>query len=365
LLTGSILNVRHAYNQSSDLDSSSRIQLGRQLAQGGFACVYVGRVLQLGDNPAATAEVAAAAHPDVVVMVYVASVPGCCVVQLQGYASNEHTALAMLQREEAVVRLLATAVLHPADAAGCNSDTQRSQHGFQGSGSSSRGSKGSNSQGGYLQTCLVLEYLPRGPVSNVQGKCPEIVAKTVLRPVLCLLELMHSGELGCRIVHRDIKPDNLLQRIPKSGRGVELVLSDFGCCFIELKPRANHPFVAGMHTCIGTSFFKAPEVASMVGRAAGAGGMGASIDCYAFGVTVTQVLGCLEVQEGMTVEDFQQQLADFVDAPGDHTASAAAREFVGCCCGVGRMRTVAAAYGESARMTPAQLLETAWMRSGS
>jgi hypothetical protein len=38
------------------------------------------------------------------------------------------------------------------------------------------------------------------------------------------------------------------------------------------------------------------------------------------------------------------------------------REFVGCCCGVGKLHAAAVARGEPARMTAAQLLESEWMR---
>jgi serine/threonine protein kinase len=339
--------------------------------------VYVGKKLLSRSDAAATAKAAAAAAADVVVKVYAASVPGCHTQQLKGYADNERTVLIMLQEEQNVVQLLATADLDQAAAAGRSAavaSTHSSQYRSHGGCSSSNSKYGSsncnnsnnsNNQDKYLQSCLVLEYLPGGAISN-NGKCPEGLAKVILRPVLGLLKVMHSGELGARIVHRDIKPDNLLQRdcMPEEGKlPFELVLADFGACFIQTRP-GDSPIVGGMHTCIGTPMYQASEMASAAGQAAAAaaGGFDASIDCYAFGVTVTQMMGCIEVQEGMSVEVFQQQLVAFVNGTEDATASAAVREFVGCCCGVGEKRSAEAAKGVPARMTAAQLLETDWMR---
>jgi hypothetical protein len=305
--------------------------------------------------------------------VYAASAPGCHAEQLQEYASTVLTALAVLRGQEAVVQLLATAVLDPADAASggpcATAGVHSSRYVPNGSGSNWNASNSSNSsQGGYLQRCLVLEYLPKGAVSTVPFKCPEDLAKELLRPLLRTLKVLHSGELGVRIVHKDIKPENLLLRASKIGRKIELVLADFGCSCVEVKPRSRHPFIAGMHharmACIGTSYYQAPELTSALGlaAAAAAGGLAANIDCYSFGVTVMQLLHCLEVHEGLSLQEVQQKVVEFVDAPGDDAASAAVREFVGCCCGVGRIRAVAATNGEAARMTAAQLLDTAWMR---
>uniref|UniRef100_A0A383VIA9 Uncharacterized protein n=1 Tax=Tetradesmus obliquus TaxID=3088 RepID=A0A383VIA9_TETOB len=40
----------------------------------------------------------------------------------------------------------------------------------------------------------------------------------------------------------------------------------------------------------------------------------------------------------------------------------AAREFVGCCCGVGAARAAAAAAGQQSRLTAEQLLQLPWMQ---
>jgi serine/threonine protein kinase len=186
-------------------------------------------------------------------------------------------------------------------------------------------------------------------------KCTEEEAKTLLRPVLRTLKVMHSGDLGVRIIHRNIRPENLLQRVSKAGLMVELVLADFCCSSVEVKPEVKHPATA--------SIYQAPKLPSIAGFAGAAdGGLAASADCYAVGVTVMQLLGCLRVHAGLDDQAVQQQVVEFVDAPGDGEASAAVREFVGCCCGGGRGWLFAASRGRASSMTAAHLLETAWMR---
>jgi serine/threonine protein kinase len=346
------------------------------LADGGFASVYVGCKLDVDDVPENTPEEAALAGADVAVKVYHTNVPNSTTEQLQAYANNEQMALSLLQNIDSpwgttVVKLLATAELDPAvavaastpisSAASSGQQNQRSCH-VDSSSDGSNATSNTNNQASYLQRCLVLEYLPRGAVSKISKKCPEESAKALLWPLLRTLMVMHSGELGCRIIHRDIKPDNLLLRQVESGpqRGFQLVLAEFGCCFIE-PPGLNHPFIAGMHTCVGSTLYQAPEVAE------GGCCLGSSIDTYSLGVTLMQLLGhlgsgCQNPKQGTTVQDVRQQLEEFVDGPADETASAAVREFVGCCCGVGRIRAVAAARGDAARMTAEQLFETTWMR---
>jgi hypothetical protein len=243
--------------------------------------VYVGKVLHWGDVAAATAEAAAAAAADVVAKVYVDSVPGCDTEQLLGYMRNEQAALMFLQQEEAAVRLLATAALDAADAARRAAAATAGQQ----SGSSKHGGNSNNSSGssgGYLPTCLVLEYLELGPITVYKSPCPEAIARTIVAPLLRLLKVMHSGELGIRIIHMDIKGDNLLQRPSRFSNDLTVVLADFGCCYIETKP-GNTAIVAGMQTSVGTSFYKAPELDSSILRAAAGDVLEASIDCYSFG----------------------------------------------------------------------------------
>jgi hypothetical protein len=50
-----------------------------------------------------------------------------------------------------------------------------------------------------------------------------------------------------------------------------------------------------------------------------------------------------------------------VGVPAIAAVSAAARAFVGCCCGVGRARDEAESQGQPRRLTAAQLLQHEWL----
>uniref|UniRef100_A0A383VYV7 Protein kinase domain-containing protein n=1 Tax=Tetradesmus obliquus TaxID=3088 RepID=A0A383VYV7_TETOB len=167
---------------------------------------------------------------------------------------------------------------------------------------------------------------------------------------------------------------------------------------------------APIYTSIGTPFYVAPEVYGPAAAAAaappscqttaaaataaasggvdtgkcseGSGGTSgssrrsydASVDVFALGVVVVEMLlGSLHVlfEEGpprslAQVQLWEQRLEALVDGellpPEGVVLPAAALQFIGCCCGVGRERAAAAARGEPKRLTPAQLKETPWLR---
>jgi serine/threonine protein kinase len=100
----------------------------------------------------------------------------------------------------------------------------------------------------------------------------------------------------------------------------------------------------------------------------------ASVDVFALGVVVVEMLlgslnglsefgpprSAAQVQQWEqrpgALEDGEMQLPEGVEL------SAAALQFIACCCGVGRERVAAAARGELKRLTPAQLKEMAWLQ---
>jgi serine/threonine protein kinase len=172
---------------------------------------------------------------------------------------------------------------------------------------------------------------------------------------------------------------------------------------------------APLHTCICTPIYAAPEIwrtaaaadalkgskaAAAAARYGGGNdgncaddsahnqagsssskgpGFNASVDVFALGVVVAEMLvgslhGLCEFGRNShgapsspeEAQQWEQRLGHLVDGnvqlPGGVVLSAAVREFIGCCCGVGWDRMAAAALGQSKRMTPAQLKKTAWIQ---
>ncbi|KAJ5134381.1 hypothetical protein N7448_000597 [Penicillium atrosanguineum] len=113
------------------------------------------------------------------------------------------------------------------------------------------------------------------------GTLKEREAAFITRQVLLAIEYLHDRD----IVHRDIKPDNIL--ITSLGQCGRIVLTDFGCA-----RRVPQP-VERMQTVTGTYEYCAPEVNS-----ANNAGYSKSIDLYSLGcVTVTLLMGFLPTRE--------------------------------------------------------------------
>jgi serine/threonine protein kinase len=206
-----------------------------------------------------------------------------------------------------------------------------------------------------------------------------------------MLNATHSGRLGPKVVHRDLKPENLLLRNNGS-----LAVADWGCSWAGQRKVAEEGsrVTATMGTILGTVPYMAPEMteaaleqmlaakrAERLGGAGAAAAMAASgdvcsstafdasLDVYAAGVTTIELLlGGPMLFEGVAAGflgsmEREHRVAMFVlgaiVAPAGVNVSAAARDFVGCCCGLGRAEAVA--RGEAARMSPAQLLQHPWL----
>jgi hypothetical protein len=72
--------------------------------------------------------------------------------------------------------------------------------------------------------------------------------------------------------------------------------------------------------------------------------------------------------DGITMDSWpawRQRVTGFVDqgvgVPAGAAVSAAARAFVGCCCGVGRALDEAEIQSQPRRLTAAQLLQLEWL----
>ncbi|KAI9264769.1 kinase-like domain-containing protein [Sporodiniella umbellata] len=104
-----------------------------------------------------------------------------------------------------------------------------------------------------------------------RGKFSEKDAVVIVRSVLTGLEYLHSRN----IVHRDMKPENLLFKTPESD--ADLVICDFGIA-------KNNSETNALETVCGSPGYVAPEVLTRKGY-------GTAIDMWAVGV-ITYTLLC-------------------------------------------------------------------------
>ncbi len=90
-----------------------------------------------------------------------------------------------------------------------------------------------------------------------QGVYPEATAKRFLREMLDIMKYIH----GMKVIHRDIKPGNILRRKDNNG----LVLIDFGAVKDEVNTKLmkSNPQTAFTKISVGTMGFAPPEQLAM------------------------------------------------------------------------------------------------------
>eukprot|EP01062_Namystynia_karyoxenos_P000048 TRINITY_DN10011_c0_g1_i1.p1 TRINITY_DN10011_c0_g1~~TRINITY_DN10011_c0_g1_i1.p1 ORF type:complete len:553 (+),score=147.91 TRINITY_DN10011_c0_g1_i1:84-1661(+) len=143
---------------------------------------------------------------------------------------------------------------------------------------------------------IFTEFLPGGSVAQRvrqvkqqgEARLPPLVVRLYTRQTLDGLRYLHSR----RIVHRDIKGDNLL--LTTEG---EVKLADFGCAKM-VRHATGGPDVAeamqtaalgGVKTMVGTPFWMAPEVICPQTD----GQYGVKCDIWSLGCTVVEMLGVI------------------------------------------------------------------------
>lgn len=104
--------------------------------------------------------------------------------------------------------------------------------------------------------CIVIEYLPNGPImssAKLTGSKPlsEAQAREAFVDVLTGLHYLRTQ----RVVHRDIKPDNLL----KGGDGT-VKISDFGSAKVYESSSDDEDDSESYFPTVGTPAFTAPEL---------------------------------------------------------------------------------------------------------
>ncbi|KAI0675807.1 kinase-like domain-containing protein [Trametes maxima] len=135
---------------------------------------------------------------------------------------------------------------------------------------------------------FLTDYYPRGDLTKImkrEGRIPEDVARQWCAELLVVLEHLHKK----RIVHRDVKPENIL--LDERGR---VTLADFGIARAFKREDGDRPWkhapvrrgkgrdADATHSMVGTSGYVAPEVYS--------GTYSYAVDIWGAGVVLYRML---------------------------------------------------------------------------
>ena len=163
---------------------------------------------------------------------------------------------------------------------------------------------------------IVMEYAPGGDLASLLsavGRLGEPAARAVAADAVLALEFCHAAG----VVHRDVKPDNLLV----DGKG-RVKLADFGLSTAGVADRADAgPVRAAADpppsrpACVGTPDYLAPEL--LLGT-----GHGAAADWWSLGATLFELLTGAPPFAGPTPEAvFGAVLARRIAWPGEGALS--------------------------------------------
>lgn len=157
-----------------------------------------------------------------------------------------------------------------------------------------------SSDGRYNQY-LVQEFIDGQNLEEVlaqQGPCSESQVRAILTELLPVLRFIH----GYQVIHRDVKPENIIQLYDRSDSEKRLVLVDFGA-----SKYATGTALAKTGTVIGSAGYVAPEQA--IGKAEFAS------DLYSLGVTCIHLLTGIHPFDLYSVSEDQWIWREYLTQP--------------------------------------------------
>jgi len=171
---------------------------------------------------------------------------------------------------------------------------------------------------------LILEYIPGGCCDGLlkrqSGHLAESLVARLLNQLLVALAYCHSSG----IVHRDVKPENMMLTSPGFLRSPDCKLIDFGL--------ASTPAQANTNDCVGTPNYIAPEVCRFMPPTS-------SADIWSVGITALELLLGFRVFDA-SGHSSQEEIFETVkcysrfedlgldDVPAWHQVSDEAQDFV-------------------------------------
>lgn len=404
------------------VDGCTHAQLGKLLGFGGFGTVHAAVLLDLSGSYSSNGsssivdpgnQLKVQRYGESVAVKIFQGQHRLAPDHQQQIIKNELRALRALQGQPSAVQMLAEGSiklpkLQSASTAAALAVAQNAAAAAQPQPVDTPAISSSNSSSSTCQ-CAVLELMDGNlwDVMRYIGLFPEPAAKVVAVQLLQALQAMRSEELdNCSIVNGDLKPHNLLWTL--DGR---IVVSDYGsCCILQRAEAAAAAEGAAPDDSVSikcaTPWYRAPDtqlehlqtavakaeaegrppknlvkilssLQEYVGRSDGK--YTGSIDVWATGIITLQMLA-LEFPAGAadqrTIEqvlEWVQFVEDVVNTPAGGSyklvdglvLSELAKDFIGCCCGLGSKREAAAATGEPRRLSPAQLLKHPWLAQPS
>ncbi|KAL7720439.1 Protein kinase domain-containing protein [Entamoeba marina] len=159
--------------------------------------------------------------------------------------------------------------------------------------------------------CSMLEYAEHGSLENKKHFISESILLKILEDICKALKYLHVDK---NVIHRDIKPDNILIFNYNEICDVNAKLSDFGTCDVVV-----HEGNSGKD--IGTPFFMAPEVVKGETYTN-------KCDIYSFGITMLNSFLKNELKE--SISDNPQQNGTYIKNTG-HIKADIRNLIIKCC----------------------------------